>query len=375
VSFASASRLVLVASFRNALRVGLRKLRRARYLVPTALGLLYLTVVWGWSAPTAAEASLPWLSDLRRHSGAVGTLVVLAAALGCWLLGQPRPRLTFTEDEVQFLFAAPATRRQVVHFRLVKLLVQAAFTSAVLAALLHRSHPGPLLPFALALWVAIGTVELHAVGASFARAWLHRRFGGVRLRSVQVAALAGAAVLGWGAWTAPAGPGDALLWPPRALAGLVLARGWSPFLSKLPLAVALLALHYGWVLLAADRFEDAAVEQAERVARRLETVRSGGAMALLARRRARSIPFPLPRWAPPELALTWKGLIGMSRSLLLRLFAIIAFLGLAGAIGALVAIPRGPAFEVAAPAGGPGVGRAGLGSPRRAGLRRRRPRE
>jgi hypothetical protein len=317
VSFVATGTFLVASSLRNGLAAQLRRLRRPRYLVPAALALLY-----GWWVLRANPLepvrrlfpNLTWQAD-RVEVGAAA--LFLLPVLMSWLFGRPRPRLIFSEPEILFLFAAPVPRRSVVHFALVKVLLGSAVVALLPTALLARSLQGSAAATAAAFFVVVATLNLHQVGASFARAWVWERFGLVRLRALQLGGLALVGVLLW------LDGGRVLLttvlWPARLLVRPALAEGAGPFLVALLPAMAILALHYLWVVLAADRFEDASLELAERAARRLEALRAGGQAALTATRRPRSRPFRLPRRAWPELALAWKGLIGMSRSLTLRL--------------------------------------------------------
>jgi hypothetical protein len=299
------------------------------------LGVLYFWWVLRSNSPAGLAARLPWVASLARDAEKIGAVTIAAGALASWMFGKPRPRLVFTDAEVHFLFAAPLTRRQVVHFRLVKALLQAVVPAAVATVFAGRTAA-----FGVAAWLAFATLELHAMGASFARARLHERATGLRLRVAQIVGIVLAAAVVGGVAASGAsltsGPSAWLLWPARVLVRPALAEGVHPFLLALAPALLVLALHYTWVLGAAVRFEDAAVEGAERLARRLESVRAGGGTALLASGRARPVPFRLPRSASPEVALAWKGLIGIGRSLALRIFAVVVPLTLATAVGAFL---------------------------------------
>jgi hypothetical protein len=334
---------LLGATLRNVAVQQARRLRRARYAIPTAFGALYLWwLVLRSSTFAAVDEIFPWL-DHPGHVESILTALVALSALAGWVFGKPKPRLIFTEAEIQFLFAAPVTRRQVVHFRLVKSILQSAVIAGVLTLLFGRATSGSVAALGLAAWVALSALELHLVGASFARAWLHERLGGLRLRAVQLGALVLlAAAVRWmpsGTPLAADGPASWPLWPARVVVRPVVTHGGGPFVSTLLLAGLVLAFHYVWVLLAADRFEDAAVETAERNARRLEAFRAGGATAIVSTGKMRPVPFRLPRSASPEIAIAWKGVIAVTRSVVVRTVAIVAPLSIAAAVGAFLLIP------------------------------------
>lgn len=340
MSFASSCAYLVAASLRNFAAHQLRRLRKPRYLIPAALALLYFSWVLRQTVNMGRMSEiLPGIHEIGRRAEPIAVSLFAAGTAATWVFGRPRPRLVFTEAEVQFLFAAPATRRQVVHYGLVKVLLQSFLVATILALFFGSGSPGAAASVAVGAWLSISALSFHGIGASFARAWLHERTSGLRLRMIQLCALAIlAGTVAWAvrAGSLSAGPLSWALWPARALVRPALAREPGRLLWALPPALLLLAIHYVWVLVAADRFEDAAVEAAERVTRRLEVLRAGGATAILVTGKSRAIPFRLRPSARPETALAWKGLIGISRSLVLRALAVTVPLGL-GIGAALVA--------------------------------------
>jgi hypothetical protein len=85
--------------------------------------------------------------------------------------------------------------------------------------------------------------------------------------------------------------------------------------TRLPAALLVVAVHYLWVMRSTLAFEEAAVEHANRVARRLEAMRRGRA-DLPARGRKGGAPRALVRLAvsgPPAGAIVWKNLTGALR--------------------------------------------------------------
>jgi hypothetical protein len=275
------------------------------------------------------------------------TLVLAAAALLAWVFGKPKPRLVFTEAEVHFLFAAPATRRQVIRYRLAKGMLQGLLVAALVAVIFGRATRGSAVALAVATWMALSALDLHAIGASFVRAWLHERISGGQLQAIRVVALAAlAGAVGWAVreGSLTVGPLSWLLWPAKAVVRPAMAADFGALLWALPPAVLVLVCHYLWVLVAAERFEDAAVEAAERAARRIEALRAGGVTAVILTGKSRPVPFRLPASAGPEVALAWKGLIAVSRSLVLPIIGIVV-LSMAGAV-AMIVIVEGPAARL-----------------------------
>lgn len=342
MSFGSVCAWLLGATVRNLAVQQARRLRRARYAVPGAFAVLYLWLVLRSNPFASMPERFPWVSALAAHAESILTVLLAAGALAGWGFGKPKPRLVFTEAEIHFLFAAPLNRRSVVHYRLVKAILLSGVMAAFLALVFGRATGGSAAALGVAVWVALSTLELHLIGASFARASLHERVEGIRLRAVQITAfgvVAGAFVLAARATLGAQGPGAWLLWPARAVVRPIIAQGPGPYVSALLVGGLVLAAHYVWVLVAADRFEDAAVETAERAARHLEALRAGGATAIVVTGKKRSVPFRLPRSASPEIAIAWKGIIAVTRSLVIRMVAIIAPLSIAVAVGMFWLVP------------------------------------
>jgi ABC-2 type transport system permease protein len=341
VSFGSVCAWLLGATVRNLAVQQARRLRRARYAVPGAFAVLYLWLVLRSNPFASMPERFPWVSTLAAHAESILTVLLAAGALAGWVFGKPKPRLVFTEAEIHFLFAAPVTRRSVVHYRLVKAILLSGVMAAFLTLLFGRAAGGSAAALGVAVWVALSTLELHLIGASFARASLHERVEGIRLRAVQLTAfgVAGAFVLAARSTLGAQGPAAWLLWPARAVIRPITAQGPGPYVSALLLGGLVLAAHYVWVLVAADRFEDDAVETAERAARHLEALRTGGATAIVVTGKKRSVPFRLPRCASPEIAIAWKGIIAVTRSLVIRMVAIIAPLSIAVVVGMFWLVP------------------------------------
>lgn len=356
----SVTAFLLLAGLKNRVLAQLRRIRQPRYLVATLLGLawwwLYFGRFLGGRGPARPIGEAWRLSlELGLTGLALGTL-----ALG-WLFGGDRGALAFTEAELQHLFPAPLTRRQLVHYKLLRLLATGLLGAAVTAFFLGRSLGGPPVLFALGSWVGLTTLSFHTLAAAFTRAGLARHgLAGLR-RFALTAALLGAA--GWVLWWAagelepPGLTGDPredvlawataidgaplgwVLWPARAPVRLMLARDLPAFLAALPGALAVLALHYAWVMATVVRFEDDAVAEAARRAQRLDAAR-GGAPLPAARGGRRAPPFRLAPRGAPEVALLWKGLISAGRLFRPRVFLAAAVL--VGTVALSLALSRLP---------------------------------
>ena len=358
-------------SLANSLRRRLARLRQPKYLIGFVAGLLYfywLIVRPGGPRP-AGGTLFPALEGLGEVVAVAG---IAALALSTWIFGRAETPFTFQLAETDFLFTAPLTRRQVIHFRLLRsqlpLLMSALFSVLVFS----RGHLDGDLPLRVAaLWLLYLTLQLHYAGAALLRGSLSQQgMTGVRRTLVSLAGLAVlAAAVWWGlrdavpqvlaAWGVdPAagaaelsralhhGPLGVALWPLFAATGPLLAPGPGAFMARLPAALLVAGAHYVWVVRSTLAFEEGAVEHAAKVARRVDAMRRGrGEITRRPRSGAPRTLFPLATGGSPAAAIVWKNVTGALREFRLRTLVLLVALVVAmgGVLGG-----RGGAAELIA---------------------------
>jgi ABC-2 type transport system permease protein len=354
-------------SARNAVVRRLKRLSEPRYLIGLAVGLAYVGMVLirpGRPASRGAAAG-PWPVEF---TGLAQLLVAAALLLGAglvWLFRGSEASLSLTEGEAQFLFSAPLARTAVVHFALVR--SQLRVLSGVLIALLF-SRPGSaagLLRSALGGWVLFSVVNLHLLGVGFTKAAWEERPAARRRAAKLVATLLALAAIAFvvaavteGLVRAAGTPATrrglstvalegalltgslgrpllTVLYPLRLLVAPLFAPTAQAFLTALPAALALLVLHYVWVVGTNVRFEDATIEGADRRAAERDRRRRGNLPAPPGEKRRRIVPFHLAPVGRPEIAIAWKNLVAWNRvplrAQLLGVGALLALLFLAAA--------------------------------------------
>jgi ABC-2 type transport system permease protein len=343
----SALAFIVVCSVRNMVRRQIRRLREPRYLVATLFGVLYLFSIFGRSGATRSATRA-----LGVHLGSPLTTSVLAwpgmaVILLGWLFGGDEGGLTFTETEIQLLFPAPLSRRQLVHYKLARTLLLTLFSALILTVTLGR-RIAPSAPFfLLGAWLGVGTLSLHLAAASLTRLSLldHGVRGPARraLALVVPGALVAAVVAGvvqapdpWPQRWAEVSPYFAhllasapLTWAslPLAPAVHVAMAGTVGALSLwLPAALGMLGLHYVWALSTDAAFEEASIASAERRARRIEGMRRG---QLSIRVNARP-PFKLSAVGHPAVAIYWKNLTAAVRLFSVRLLLVVLLPAIVG---------------------------------------------
>jgi hypothetical protein len=336
-------------SLTGRVRQRLRRLRQPKYLVGAIAGAAYMYFfvfrhfigMHGGRAASGFAQMPPEFRALLAPLAAVALLLVLASA---WVLPSDRAALRFTEAETDFLFPAPISRTGLIHFSVLRAQL-AIFVSVFLMSLLLR-RGGAVgvnpLQYATALWLLLATVRLHFLGASFTRERLLDL--GVRplWRRVGVVALLVALALGLFAWARlqappPAdargiagwvggllerGPAAIVLAPLRWIVAPLLATGVAAFAHAVPAALALLALHYAWVVRSQVSFEEASVTLARKRAETRSAMREGRFRFGRKAARARKAPFALAPRGPAATAFLWKGLIAAGPFWRLRTLAI-----------------------------------------------------
>ena len=337
-------------STRNRLVTRFQRLKQPKYAIGAVVGGLYFYFYFVRQFMMAPRGSALNLSISPEHLlllQSLAALAVLIAVLLAWLIPHERAALTFTEAEVAFLFPAPVSRRTLVHFKLLRSQLRILLGAFVFSLFFHR-FGGTLWIHAVGWWLVLSILDLHMLGASFARTLLldHGITNGFRL--LLVALLAGLAVGGAGFWAynaqpvpAPvkamdfnalldylqgilnAGPAYYLLAPFRLAVGPFFAPDAAAFLAVLAPALLLLLLHYFWVICSDVKFEEASLAASQRVAVRVAALRSGNWAAAAKNQRARRAWFTLSPAGPACTAMLWKNLIGVGRIFSPRLWVLL----------------------------------------------------
>lgn len=333
----------------NRARVRLRRLREPQYLIAFLLALTYFSFVF-WSGRSSDSPGM--LRSLARGRGGMDfgfAVLMFGAATLAWIWPRAgRPALPFSRAEVQHLFTAPISRRDLVRYRVLRSQIGALLGSAIITLVFRPATlgEGGIAFFGLLLLMA--TNGLHLTGVSLSRAsrgagaWIPRA-----IAAAAVVAVVGTVAMHWAevsAATTRAGDGTPVsvavaeidrltstglaglaLWPFRTLARLPLASSASEFFAVLPWVLALLMLNYVWVLRTNAPFEEASAELSEK----LEELRRRGPRALRQPRVSKRTPFKLAPHGRPETAIVWKNLISMGRilswTMLLRVAPLVIF--------------------------------------------------
>ena len=301
-----------VCSIRNSVRLRLRRLRQPRYLAITIGLLIYVGSMLASRPPGGIFA----IASAYRQPVDLAAIGIATLLLGLvWVLPNALA-LDFTSAEVHLLFPAPVSRRQLIGYKIWRLLLGAAATTVIFTLMIAPPRPLPAAGFAGRAFVVLAVMALYSTGVSLHR---KRTEQGLRVAGRRRVAIAAAALVAT----------PAISW---VLARVALGSA-RELLVVVPIAAVVLIACGVWILRSDAAFEEAAAESAEKVRLAVQ-----GGYRLRPRLRAnRSSRFVLAPHGPIETAILWKNwtLIGRMpwSAIAFGLFILICFVagfGMAG---------------------------------------------
>ena len=334
----SASLYIIVCSARNRLRVRLRRLREPRYLFGAIAGgaYFYFTIFarmrTGRTSLRRRRTSAPppdVMTALAAAGPAVaGLLLMVVTAIGS-AVPMTSSLLVFSEAEIQFLFPAPVSRRQLLLHRMMRSQLGILFGVLIFSLFFPTTSGFVRLRTGIAMWVLFATGKIYFAGISLLRTRMAALTSPAR-RAAWVPLLVLIAALGIVlSALAPVflsrpieNPNDLVtrlsdvtsrrpvwivLLPFVALARPLFAPDAWTFVAALVPALVVLAATIAWVLRSDEGFEEAAAEASARQ---------------IAARRARVAPAPAARattWTlglrgPTESVFLWKNAMQVVRA-------------------------------------------------------------
>ena len=335
----SAAFFLITRNIKNRIVRSVVRLRNPRYIAGALLAGFYF---WSLLYRRGASRQFRTLQFGASNDFLIVLLSVLALVIliGAWALPDEAPGLVFSEAEIQFLFAGPVSRRQLLAYKTIRAQVQGVFSAVVFSFLVFRgSH-------LLGMWVAFVLLDVYMRFVSFVRARLRLAGIGWAWRALAVAVIAVAigvvanrqlrdnidvladamrtprsAALARAITTiAETPPLGTVLYVPRAIARAVYAP--NPLLPGLILLAVAAALFFATTQIDVA-FEDASIVASQRALVRRARMRSGRFGRETTAIRRFPPPFQLAERGRPEVALVWKNLVGTVR---MSAFPMIAFI-------------------------------------------------
>jgi ABC-2 type transport system permease protein len=329
-----ALRYLLLHTFLNSVRTRLSRLRQPKYLIGAILGAAYFyfyfykVLFQGGILHTRGPSPFP--PAFWPYIAAA--ILLVAMVIFSWILPASRAAIRFTEPEIAFLFPAPIERRTLVIHKLLKSQLSFLFLAVIMTLLTGRFRLGSEAWFRMAgWWMVLNTLNLHRIGASFALQRLRDR-GMADWKRRLAALLAIAAIVagfeyirqsiphpptptgdqmpdysGYLHQLVNTGPIPYVLAPFRWMVQPYFARDIISFLYALGPALAILALHFVWVIRADVSFEEAAISAAQKRATLLASYKSGNLQS-----RSTTARTPIWRLRPTgfaPFAFLWKAFL------------------------------------------------------------------
>src|ERR1051325_2357078 len=158
----------------NRLLSRVKRLKKPKFLAGFLVGGLYFYFYFFrhffFGRKPANDPVRELTPDLLAGFELLGALALLGLVLVKWVLPYRRVALAFSEAEVAFLFPAPIHRQTLIHFKLLKSQAAILFTTLLMAFLSNRfSQAGSAWIHLAGWWIILSMLNLHFLGASFAR--------------------------------------------------------------------------------------------------------------------------------------------------------------------------------------------------------------
>jgi hypothetical protein len=117
---AASSYFLASRTLKNRILFSIRRLKRPRYLLSAIVSIAYFAMVFGRNRVFTSFRHWtpdPSMSDIAAVFGSVAAFVIL---LFPWTFPSSKAGLEFTEPEIQFLFPAPFSRRELMLYKLIR---------------------------------------------------------------------------------------------------------------------------------------------------------------------------------------------------------------------------------------------------------------
>ena len=318
---------------KNRIAVRLARLKEPRYLIGTIFGIAYITYFAILRNPRfrggpAAAVATERMAQAMTPMELIGAVFLLVIAALVWVLPSSGNPIQFSPSEVQFLFPAPITRRQLLQYRLLRAQLGLLFGSIMATLFMRPTSFAESWKFTTGLWLILMTSRIYFTGVSLYREGLKQRGIAGFARWAPAIVTCGAALFVFGSISielsamslatardtfgvldqlTSSGPVAWVLLPFRTLTRLPVALTASAYFSALPAALAMLVANYLWVLRADTAFEENAALLAEKAGNRPKRLVQPKVRAV------QTTPFKLAKTGRLETAIVWKNLIMIGR--------------------------------------------------------------
>jgi ABC-2 type transport system permease protein len=321
----------------------IRRARNPRYAISAVIGAAYF---WFFLIHNPGQVPRAISTNFNDMWVVLATVGLVAFATSWWLFGGDKTTLAFSLAETSFLFPAPLSRRAIIGYKLFRAQLTILINAAIFIFLMRRGVG--YLPSgyrAISLWALFTTLNFHRVGAALVRtSWIEHKRHALRQNLVPtlvlVVMIVGVLATGLDGWARVAtmyrdsgfleavgaaralietAPAKYVLWPVHAIVSPVFAMTVHDWAAAMPSAFLVLMLHVWWVVRTDAAFEEAAIAASYERVRRIEAWRSRRYSAPRPEEISRS-GFIMPTKGHPAIAIVWKNLLCLRRTMQLRVF-------------------------------------------------------
>ncbi|MFI5309946.1 MAG: putative ABC exporter domain-containing protein [Gemmatimonadales bacterium] len=320
------------------------RIRSPRYALAMIAGIAYFWFFFfrrAVAGPGSGAGDSAAAAEIARSIGSTlgnfGSVALLGGAAWWWLKGGVSGALAFQPAEVQFLFAAPLSRRALLGYKIVRGQFPLIVSALIWLVLMNRWGLTLSAPMRFATaWGFFTVIGLHRLAAALVQTQPvtgGRRFAlnAARLLAAGLAAvlLAGVvpalrqggaaglqahALAAYHALDVP--PAAWALAPFRVVLAPLSATGLPAWIRAFAIVAGFIVLHLAWILSMDVAFEEAAVAATTARAGRLAAfrkARSGGA-AVTGATKVKRDWLPLASGGRPETAIVWKNTLALVRT-------------------------------------------------------------
>jgi hypothetical protein len=321
----------------------IRRARNPRYAISAIIGAVYF---WFFLIHNPSQVPRTIGGNFNDMWVVIATLGLVIFATSWWLFGGDRTTLAFSLPETSFLFPAPLSRRAIIGYKLFRAQLAIMINAAIFIFLMRRGIG--YLPSgyrAISLWTLFTTLNFHRVGAALVRtSWIEHKWHAFRQNLmptlVLLVMIAGVLSTTMDAWpniiatfherdffaavgaargVIESAPAKYVLWPVHALVAPVFATTVTEWHAAIPSALLILLLHAWWVMRTDAAFEEAAIAASQERVRRIEAWRSRRYSAPRPEQISRT-GFVMPTKGHPAIAIVWKNLLCLRRTMQFRVF-------------------------------------------------------
>jgi ABC-2 type transport system permease protein len=321
----------------------IRRTRNPRYAISAIIGAAYF-----WFALIHNPGRMPRTigANFNDMWVVLATVGLVAFATSWWIFGGDKTTLAFSLAETSFLFPAPLSRRAIIGYKLFRAQLTILINAGIFIFLMRRGVG--YLPSgyrAISLWTLFTVLNFHRVGAALVRtSWIEHKWHAWRQNLIPtlvlVTMVAGVLATGLDGWVHVAAmyrdkgfleavtaaralietaPAKYVLWPVHSIVAPVFAMTVPEWVAALPSAFLVLMLHAWWVVRTDAAFEESAIAASYERVRRIEAWKSRRYSAPRPEEISRT-GFVMPQFGHPAVAIVWKNILCLRRTMQLRVF-------------------------------------------------------